>query len=698
MKKDARFLMLAAIAAFVCRLSAETAVWTYNTVGGTMSDGTNWTLTVSVSDAAAKTLTVTGCSAGSGTLDLGGVVARAGDGDYRVTRIGASAFYHQASLTGRLDLPDGLVAVGQASFDSTGITEVHVASEQLESLGRYAFASCSSLSNVMLRSSSLRLIDEGCFFNCGSLASDVANIVNPGVTNIGNSAFYHCSKLTGTLTLTDIQSIAAAALDSTGLTSVRIASDDLTQLPRYVFSNCTLLSNVVIRASNLRDIGVGCFIYCVAITNDVADIVNPGVTNIGDGAFNFCYKLTGTLTLTNLQSVGTSAFDSAGMTGIDISSDGLTQLPNHVFASCGSLAQVVLRAPNLQNLGPAAFYGASVMTNLVIQAPKLKTFSSYCFLSCGAITNDVASIVKPDATDIGDCAFMGCGQMTGTLVLTNIQSLGIQSFHTCAKLQGVRMSSQSLTVLPAQCFAWDSGLTNAVADWPNLTFIGDYAFGGAGSMVADVAQMVPPGVTSVGYYAFGQDAKLFGDLVLTNLTALGELAFHSGQISSIRLSSRTLTAIPNQGFAHDAALTNVVLDLPALDTIAYYAFGVWNGLSPIRDLVIGATNLVAVDSAAFFASTRLENVVFWGACPTDTGALDHIVQGVPSSYQCAFRVSRQQAGWTALASPLTEDEKARADFPGGAAFGTYTTSGGKKVWLVQASSPYTPKGSVMYVR
>lgn len=230
----------------MCSLRAETGE------GGNAAEGNVWTLSggiLSKGDwrfpaewqAAKKILNVTGYTDGSGVLDWDGFVLRM-EGQM-ISDLAVNLVWNVFAAA-----PITEFRCDKAIFDSwafrgnKSLVSVRAGGPRMTILQVECFANCTSLTNVVFDFPNVKAVGYGVFSGCTSLKADVMDILNPGITTI-DAAFYGTSNvagLTGTLTLTNVTSIAKRAFNGTGLTGVYLAGP-CTNIQDGVFFNCTSL-------------------------------------------------------------------------------------------------------------------------------------------------------------------------------------------------------------------------------------------------------------------------------------------------------------------------------------------------------------------------------------------------------------------------------------------------------------------------
>ena len=168
------------------------------------------------------------------------------DGTYTVNsnvkNIGSYIFkrlYHDLE---KIIIPKSVITVGEHAFQSCNVLSSVTFEEgsQLESIGSYAFANCSSLVEINIPQG-VKCIEEGTFSSC----SNLININLPeGVTSIGKMAFYSCSSLVNMSLPNGVLSFDYGIFHSCDNLREIIIPNTLTYMDNYSLKNCDNLSYI----------------------------------------------------------------------------------------------------------------------------------------------------------------------------------------------------------------------------------------------------------------------------------------------------------------------------------------------------------------------------------------------------------------------------------------------------------------------
>ena len=245
----------------------------------------------------------------TGVLTITGTGAMYGFHDYR------APWYENTPYILRVDLPDGLTAIGDNAFcDCTLLTELTVP-EGVVRIGMAAFGDCTALTKITLPKS-LKEIEAGAFdgaaltdvYYYGSVADldqmTIKNTLNApllGATwhflspQCGENLFWSFDADTGVLTITGTGAMYGFFEDNAPW------YDDRESI------------TAVVLPDGLANVSGGAFRDCAALE----EIALPrGVKRIGMAAFLNCAKLTKITLPNSLEEVETGAFDGAGLTDV----------------------------------------------------------------------------------------------------------------------------------------------------------------------------------------------------------------------------------------------------------------------------------------------------------------------------------------------------------------------------------------------
>lgn len=199
---------------------------------------------------------------------------------------------------------------------------------------------------------------------------------------------------------------------------------------------------------------------------------------------------------------------------------------------------------------------------------------------------------------------------------------------------------------------------------------------------------------------FGCGTGWSGTSDITGVTSIGNGSFQRGgsgyPIFEVVISA-AVTNIGSQAFYQQRGVTltvrppTVIADIPDVDgVVASKAFSdVGDSLAQGFTLTIPYRGGCTVGSQAFNWMTKCGNFEFWGKAPTFAS---DTFNSITANYAARITgcVEMDPTGWSALATPCTDAEKARADYPGDdVCLGTYTSGKNCKFWVCNGKSPYT---------
>lgn len=416
-----------------------------------------------------------------------------------LTKIGKCTFAlgsytYEATMT-TINLPDGLLEIGQTAFQNSKLTSVDMP-DSVTTLGMAAYTGSNDLTSIKL-SASLTDIPNNAFANVGTSMAAVKEVVIPeGVVSVGASAFAgrHIEKLTLPSTL---QTIGNKAFENHQMTSLVIPAS-VTKIGDQAFR-----------------------VYQEGIAKTLANLtLNEGLVTIGKEAF------LGSL-ITELELPSTVV-----LTAKDKAAD-------CIFGKSGSAASPIVKLyvsdeskVELWNTSFANNYSHVVVYNNL--AGSGWTLADFTFdEATGTITGwseaghakraTLKTLVLPDKTPEGN-----------TVVAVGDQAFMIPNEEVIVTKFGVDSPEGMTSVsIPA-----------------TVTKIGKQAFAQNALTEVDLT-----GLTEIGERAFyGND--LVKAIIPDTVTALGEGAFATNDITEVRLSS-AVTVIPQGLFSMNIRLESV---------------------------------------------------------------------------------------------------------------------------------------------
>ena len=391
-----------------------------------------------------------------------------------VIDLGNYAFQRCSSLT-NIEIPEGVTNIGWYVFSGCSSLTNIVIPEGVTSIGESAFEGCSSLRSINVSVNNKNYMSEnGILFDkekkeiiCYPSAKDDINkyIIPEGVTSIGSSAFYGCSRLT----------------------NIEIPKG-VTYIRNYTFKGCSTLTDIII-PEGVTSIGISAFEECSSLTNIE---IPEGVTSIGWYAFSGCSSLTDIIIPEGVTSIEISAFEEcSSLTDVEIP-EGVTSIEISAFEECSSLTNIEI-PKGVTSIERSAFSGCSSLTNIEIPEG-VTSIESHVFYRCSGLTN----IEIPEGvTSIGWNAFSGCSSLTNIVIPEGVTSIGWSAFSGCSSLTDIKIP-EGVTSIERNTFEGCSSLTNIVIP-EGVTSIGYSAFEGCSSLT-DIK--IPEGVTSIEGRAF----------------------------------------------------------------------------------------------------------------------------------------------------------------------------------------------------
>lgn len=360
----------------------------------------------------------------------------------------------------------------------------------VEIIGYNAFRDCETLESVILPNS-ITDIGLNSFYGCVNLKN--INIPNSVIT-IGGRAFSWCWNLKSINIPDGVIYIFDYAFSNSGLTDITIPDSvifiganafsyselanitipkNVTTIGDGAFSGCRNLNAINVNSGNKKyssDDGIlyskdtkTLIVYPKSREGSV--IIKEGVTDIYNGAFNYCQKLESITIPDSVTYIGNIVFSSCrtlktinvspGNTNYS-SKDGM--LFNKDFSTLivcpnGKIGAVDIPA-EVKRIQSAAFTLCIGLTDITI--PEGVTVIEWnTFSSCTGLV----SITIPDSvTSIGNGAFWRCTDLTKITIPENVTSIEDNAFLVCDSLASVTFKGDKIPLKSFSSFSFNGNL------------------------------------------------------------------------------------------------------------------------------------------------------------------------------------------------------------------------------------------------
>ena len=540
-----------------------------------------------------------------------------------ITNIGSEAFAYCDSLT-RVAIPANVNAIGKEAFRncyslnsftvaSDNLSYTSVAGLLLTKDGKTLVAVPGGLASVTI-SDDVTSIGDYAFYGCSSLV----NLTIPsGVTNIGYEAFCDCDELisfevlpenqtykseSGLLLSRDGKTLVAAP---GGLESV-VIPEGVKIIGVAAFSGGHLV-NVTI-PYGVTNIGDDAFRW-----TSVESVTIPcGVTNIGKYAFWECYSLTNVTIPDSVVSIGYKAFgddrrlyDTNSITGVlivdgwaidntsflsgSLDLSGVRGIGDGAFRYCYNLTDVTM-GNCVTSIGNYAFEGCSGLTSVTIPYG-VTSIGDSAFSSCSSL----ACVTIPDGvTSIGERAFYGCSGLTSVTIPDSVTSIGEGAFSGCSGLEEITLpfvgSQRGDSGTPESLFGYIFGSSSYTGGTQTRQYYSSSSYTSYTSyyIPSNLKRVVVTDETVLGYGVFYNCSGLAGVTIPDSVTSIVRNAFNGcTNLRNVTVSQyvcgRSLRSVFPSAYQ---SITNVVIS----DNVNTISSGAFIGCGGLTGITVGEGN------------------------------------------------------------------------------------------------------------
>ena len=313
-------------------------------------------------------------------------------------------------------------------------------------------------------------------------------------------------------------------------------------------------------------------------------ISGPGITNIGDYAFNDCTSL-GSIDFPVLVTFGNFAFrNCTGLSSVTMANS-VNSIQATTFNLCTSLANINVNNGNSKySSQDGLLYNKNPLTLFLCPEGK-----------AGAVD------IPAGITAIGNSAFSGCVKITSVTIPASVTNIGSSIFSGIANLT-VTVNTNSITSWTS-AFADTTGL--AVILGTGITTVGSSAFSGCTAL----ASVNLGNISSIDDSAFSGCTNLRSVTIPDSINRIGDSAFSNCAALTSMVIPANVTYIGNSVFS---GTTNVTVTVNTNSITSWTsAFAGTTGLA-----VILGNSITSIESSAFSGCTGLAKITIPGSIIT----------------------------------------------------------------------------------
>lgn len=548
--------------------------------------------------------------------------------DSTFTDVPDHCFSHCEKLQ-EISLPHNLTGIMAYAFNNCStLKQINIQDTQLRIIGTAAFANCTKLSGYTLPQTCTQIGDEA-FMNTSIFGIEIAKEVSSigvgafracthlnsvsmsqsSITVISNRCFAGCFKLEDVQFPPRLERIGNYAFLECGIKNV-VVTDSLKILGRMAFSGCHLLENVDLSKASMNVLACGAFSNCTKLSS----IILPEKL-VEQNAKTPYWVWNSFNVLTNFYNQTGNDDESQDEVVAEYSEPHEFVLAQAgTFSNAISLKSLDLSKTAMKNIEPWFFYNSSKLTSVSFP-PTLQTLGEGALANTGIDKIELTSTVN----NIGPSAFRGCSKLEDAqLKSVNVTQLGSSMFFGTSSLKKCTLP-QNLTTM-GSFFFFNSSIPHVEIP-PNVDYIGRSAFAFSGIETIDLSKTK---ITRIPDHCFLNASNLKHVNISSETKVIGRSAFANSGIEKFILPEG-IEYIEPFAFFGCYNLKYVDLTHGKINRLPYALFSHCTSLEEVHL----PSGLKYVDESSFEACTSLDRVYYLGCNVIETSALANIETSKP---------------------------------------------------------------------
>lgn len=512
-----------------------------------------------------------------------------------------------------------------------GVDVTSIGANSVTSIGSYAFAGCSSLTNIVIPVS-VTTIGENAFKNTTNLESVTINLYSIKAMNNADislnlpaytislpnkfSSFFGSGDVTYTvinglsnadLTIFTYNNNTSTKNSNETLTS-KSYNDNTTSLVQAVvgYSVLSIGSNAFSDAINLTTITFNIYSQLISIgsnafynaSNLTSIIIPTHVTSIGQNAFSGAHKLTSITIPAKVTNIGTNAFLDSGLTEAIVN---IAMLGESNFPVALGYGQTIGGNSNVHIIGyNKLFRGTGELTQTIVNTE----------------LNGASIVIIQNYNSIGSNAFYNATSLTFISIPESVTFIGQNALQNTTSLTSITVNSSNTNYKDISGILFDSNETTLI-QYPlgnsstsyeipeNVTNISSNAFSGANNLTTITFRQNSQ-VTTIGQDAF-QNIK--GLTIINIPISVTSIGFNAFQYSGLTKATINVDMLGKTYFPSGLGYGQTIGGQPNVTIVGYKVF---NGIGELTTEIVtnelNNASIVFIEGYTTIGENAFQNV------------------------------------------------------------------------------------------